>query len=81
MLKKAVKYLFLIVLIISATFALTGCDLLDDLDDEEFETVENVSTNTYTLMIYMCGSDLESDGGYASDDIDEIINELKSLDF
>ena len=70
MLKNAVKYIIFIILIIGATFALTGCDLLDD---EDYETITNTSDKTYTLMIYMCGSDLESDGGYASDDIDEML--------
>ena len=32
-------------------------------------TIKNSASDTYTLMVYMCGSNLESDGGYASADI------------
>ncbi len=39
----------------------------------EDESIKNTSKNTYTLMIYMCGSNLESDGGYASADIEEML--------
>ena len=68
--KKVIKIIFLILLMICMLFTLTGCDLLDDEDDG---IIENVSEDTFTLMIYMCGADLESDGGYASDDIDEML--------
>ena len=45
-------------------------------DDEEEDTeIVNAGTDTYTLMMYVCGSDLESDGGYASDDIEEMLTE------
>jgi len=36
-------------------------------------SIKNTSQERYTLMIYMCGSNLESDGGYASDDIEEML--------
>ena len=37
-------------------------------------SVQEASTgDAYTVMIYMCGSDLESDGDYASTDISEIL--------
>lgn len=66
------KYLYLIlnlVLIVSLLFTLTGC-----LDDEEDDVeINNTSDKKYTLMIYMCGSNLETEGGYASEDIDEIL--------
>lgn len=38
------------------------------------DVVENEGTDTYTLMIYMCASDLESDGGYATTDISEMLD-------
>lgn len=41
---------------------------------ETEETIANVSDKTYTIMMYMCGSNLESDAGYASNDIEEILN-------
>ncbi|MBQ9267527.1 MAG: clostripain [Clostridia bacterium] len=43
-------------------------------DTTTTKTASNAGTDSYTLMLYMCGSDLESDGGYASDDIDEILS-------
>ena len=39
----------------------------------EDATIRNASTDTYTVMIYMCGSNLESDGGYASSDLEEML--------
>src|SRR5574344_3149374 len=36
--------------------------------------IENTGDDTYTLMIYMCASDLESDGGYATNDIEEMLS-------
>ena len=39
----------------------------------EDANIKNVSKDKYTLMIYMCGSNLESDGGYASADIEEML--------
>ena len=42
------------------------------IDDEE-EYGDNIGEDIYTLMIYICGADLESEGGYASDDIKEML--------
>ena len=42
-------------------------------DDEDTAPIINSSTDKYTLMIYMCGSDLESEEGYASSDIEEML--------
>ena len=45
-------------------------------DDEEvsnYSYEENVGDSTYTLMIYMCGSDLETDDGSATADITEML--------
>lgn len=33
--------------------------------------------NTWTIFVYLCGSDLESDGGYASGDLQEMIEGSK----
>lgn len=38
------------------------------------ESIENSGDSTYTLMVYMCASDLESEGGYATDDISEMLD-------
>ena len=61
--KKAVLILIVIFGII------TGIMLISDEED-----IENIGTDTYTVMIYMCASDLESDGGYATSDISEMLN-------
>ena len=45
----------------------------DDEDLEDTEPIVNSGTDKYTLMVYMCGSNLETDGGYASDDIEEML--------
>lgn len=55
--------LILFIVGIAAFLLLTSTDIND---------AEN--SDTYTLMIYMCASDLESSGGYASDDIEEMLN-------
>ncbi len=39
-------------------------------DDE----IVNEGTSTYTVMMYICGSDLETDGGYATTDIQEMLD-------
>lgn len=43
---------------------------------EEEEEPETPTTNkaAWTIMIYLCGADLESDGGYATSDINEILS-------
>ena len=58
---------FWIIAIIIVLFIMFADD--EDVDEE----IVNSSSEKYTLMVYMCGSDLESDGGYASDDIDEML--------
>ena len=37
-------------------------------------TIVEDQIDDYTIMIYMCGADLESDGGYASGDLNEILS-------
>ena len=61
----------LIIFIIIFVF---GCWLFSD-DEEEVSTepIVNIGKDKYTLMVYMCGSNLESEGGYASDDIEEMM--------
>ena len=39
----------------------------------EITIVEQVA-DPYTILIYLCGSDLESNGGYATSDLKEILN-------
>ncbi len=44
-------------------------------DVRDFHTViKGDGTDTSTIMLYLLGSDLESDGGYASGDIEEILD-------
>lgn len=66
------------------TCVLTACNsyLNTDSSDPKFNNVPNSGINThnkdnsdlssYTLLIYMCGSDLESEQGYATKDLEEM---------
>ena len=51
----------------------TGANSNTDYTSYEDTSIKNTSKDKYTLMIYMCGSNLESDGGYASADLEEIL--------
>ncbi len=53
----------------------TGNSVVGGQDNISYsnEAIKNSSSDTYTLMIYMCGSNLESDGGYASSDLEEML--------
>ncbi|MFI3312670.1 MAG: clostripain-related cysteine peptidase [Eubacteriales bacterium] len=46
---------------------------LTDLRDY-YTTVQGDGTDQITLMVYLLGSDLESDGGYASNDLQEMMD-------
>ena len=50
-----------------------GTNSNQDYSAYEDKTIKNASSDKYTLMVYMCGSNLESDGGYASSDIEEML--------
>lgn len=51
-------------------FMSVGClDWEEDLPAEE----QGNASDTYTLMLYMCASDLESEGGFATEDLNEIM--------
>ena len=52
-----------------------GGDVSSNTDYASFEdpTIRNSSSAKYTFLVYMCGSNLESDGGYASYDIEEML--------
>ncbi len=64
------KKKFVIFLII--IFVLFAIILLSSEDEEE-EVIVNQGTDTYTLMVYMCASDLETEDGSATDDIKEML--------
>lgn len=52
-------------------------------DEEEPVQTANVTVQeqkAFTLLVYVVGSDLESDGGYASDDLQEILSATLSDD-
>ena len=36
--------------------------------------IKEQTLDSWTIMLYLCGADLESDGGYATKDINEILN-------
>ena len=63
------KNKFIIFLIVA--FIIFGILLLGD--DEEQEVIVNQGQDTYTLMVYMCASDLETEDGSATDDIKEML--------
>lgn len=50
----------------------------DDSDDEDEDAAEEESDKTWTVMIYMCGSNLESDGECGTDNLIEILNRENS---
>lgn len=65
--KKSNKTIFYIIIaIIFVIWLFSG-------EDNVEEVVSNAGDGTYTLMVYMCGSNLESDAGYASNDIEEML--------
>lgn len=71
------KKLLLVVLVAFAmAFSLTGC--MDDLMNETIESSTNtradqeVDADSATILVYMIGSDLESDGGCATSDLEEM---------
>ena len=63
------KNKFIIFLIVA--FIIFGILLLGD--DEVQEVIVNQGQDTYTLMVYMCASDLETEDGSATDDIKEML--------
>ena len=65
--KKSKKGIIILIVIV-----LLAMWLFSD-DEEPDEVIANAGDGTYTLMLYMCGSNLESDAGYASDDIEEML--------
>ncbi len=63
------KFLMIVGIIIVAIVAINWLGE----DEETDEVVANVGDDTYTLMVYMCASDLESVDGCASNDITEML--------
>ncbi len=62
--KKAVVTIVTIIVIFLIAIMLFGSE----------EIIENQGEQTYTLMMYINGSDLETDGGYATTDIQEMLD-------
>lgn len=56
----------------AAVLSLVTVGCLDWEEDIPLEEQGNAS-DTYTLMLYMCASDLESECGFATDDLNEIM--------
>lgn len=63
--KRTIYYIILVIIVLIYLFG--------NSEEKVEEVISNVGDGTYTLMIYMCGSNLESDGGYASNDIEEML--------
>ena len=79
MAKKKIKINWLTVLIIILILYLLFSDSptveVNQGETAQEETIiENKGDGSYTLMVYMCGSDLEQDYGAASTDIKEMVN-------
>lgn len=47
-------------------------DVFEDYNESKLPAAAEVKEGTWTIMFYLCGSDLESDGGYASNDLMDI---------
>ena len=45
-----------------------------DDEEEEVQHIRVESDETWSVLLYLCGSDLESDAGLASDDFEEIMS-------
>ena len=77
------KIIFALTILITFSFALGGCDdsWLDESDEAEAQVEElNIEpveigsdARSATILVYMNGSDLETEGGMASADISEMI--------
>lgn len=65
-----IKRIFCIILVL-LVFTLCGCQKGDDGGTDEGQNGEKLS---YTLMIYMCGSTLESKNGNASKNLAELLS-------
>ena len=61
------KYIFIAIIILLYLYITSA----ENIETEE--VASNIGDGTYTLMVYMCGSNLESDAGYASNDIEEML--------
>ena len=75
-LKRYIK-IFLMSAILIITFAVSGCLDIEDVENEKPPTqyfADTFSPNDNWLVYwYICGSDLESDGGAATRDIEEML--------
>jgi hypothetical protein len=60
--------------ILTSTILLSGCSNFTLISSSSTTTAPIGESGSYTILIYMCGSDLESasDGGYATSDLKEI---------
>ena len=70
--KKILFVLFTIVLITITLFSLSACNQSNQSTTENNENIEQSISKT--ILIYMCGSDLESRYSCASDNISELMN-------
>lgn len=77
--KKRMKFLTMAMLAACAVLVLGGCDLEDE-EEQGNGTVQSgrddgtqSGDDTWTVCWYLCGSDLESDYGAATDDFEEML--------
>ncbi len=72
--KAVISFFLILVLMISCTFS--GCFIIDDDDlliEDNTDYGPYDTSSTYTLMVYLCGSDLESWWSCATADLREMI--------
>ncbi|MBR4903657.1 MAG: clostripain [Selenomonadaceae bacterium] len=77
--RKAIREFFALTLFIALTFTTAGCS--DDTPKEKLDPVVKTATFTdeyksedsWLVYWYLCGTDLESDGGAASTDFQELL--------
>ena len=73
--KREINWVMVILIIIFLWFLFSDNTYVEQPQPVEEQTAQvNSGNGTYTVMIYMCGSDLEQNYGSASSDIKEMLN-------
>ena len=78
--RQAVQKFFLVAIFLATALATTGCDDLEVDEDKPPREIKSAtfddaykSTDTWLVQWYVCGTDLESEAGAASADIQELL--------
>ena len=66
--------IFCTFIFVACAFVISGCDAENDIQKEKISFADTYDKNdTWLVQWYICGSDLESNGGAASLDIQEML--------